>query len=574
MLKLKPSRVNGCCLAAVIWLAAPVSVLAQDQPQVPQQYKRLFVHYVDQRSITERGLNLIGLTANDVGRSFAIVAGVSHYPRLPVGQRELRPAEVDRQKLVAYLQNEELFDEIVVLWDEDMTASNLNYFLKEYFPNRLKKFPKSRFLFAYSGHGFLQGDKGYVLTNGALSFDDLNDAIDLATIRNELNYDVSAGYQILALINSCYGGAFLTRTSFGNVYLPRHSGAHAITSGASNEKSWSDSTVGAGSVFFEKLIAGLGGAADRIPDGGDGIVTVSELYAYLRQEVEVSTDQQQNPQLGDLSTAQSEGEFFFLNRRRQVNAQLIPPWNPTQRISIGDARVADSGVEAQTPASTALRTFTGTWPTQPTNGGAVYLGGTFGDTDSIRFDGSFHVELSLSQSNARYERVECRSSAINKTFIADLSPGFGRPNVHIDLNLVFTVSVATVRPSDMLSIEAIAGGGFEVAPFSSSNYNFQSYGIEFTGTWTAKSGNSEYYGDIRSAFPTGRGPAADLNLSFNPNHFPSEITVTNLVWAGGSNNNGNANLIDTTIDGIHIKVYARVVEFPVFRGPLGPMRAN
>ncbi len=87
---------------------------------------------------------------------------------------------------MAYLEKEEFFDEIVVLWDEDMTPANLSYFLREYFPTRLRASPKSRFLFAYSGHGFQDGDQSYVLMNKATSFSDKAHAIDLAELRSDV----------------------------------------------------------------------------------------------------------------------------------------------------------------------------------------------------------------------------------------------------------------------------------------------------------------------------------------------------------------------------------------------------
>ena len=44
------------------------------------------------------------------------------------------------------------------------------------------------------------------------------------------------------------------------------------------------------SPFAEALFKGLSGAADIIPaDGGDGVITASELYLYIRQKVEPVT---------------------------------------------------------------------------------------------------------------------------------------------------------------------------------------------------------------------------------------------------------------------------------------------
>src|ERR1035438_9226461 len=140
---------------------------------VPEPYRQKFVQYVDRRSMQEKALNLIGLTSQDVGRSFALIAGVSRYPNMPEMGRELAAAGADIDELQNYLRSEEFFDEIVVLRDGDVTMENLEYFLQDYFPDRLRKSPKSRFLFAYSGHGMAEGSKeaptGYLLKSTARS---------------------------------------------------------------------------------------------------------------------------------------------------------------------------------------------------------------------------------------------------------------------------------------------------------------------------------------------------------------------------------------------------------------------
>jgi hypothetical protein len=118
------------------------------------------------------------------------------------------------------------------------------------------------------------------------------------------------------IVGACHSGAFLKRPFGGATHvLPIFPGAHAITAGGSNELTWSDPTLGSGSVFFEKFLTGLDGAADiwpENPDGsrGDGIITVDELATYLKSEVKFHTDQSQNPLVGDLSQSGSLGGFF------------------------------------------------------------------------------------------------------------------------------------------------------------------------------------------------------------------------------------------------------------------------
>ena len=59
-------------------------VSAQNKPQVSEKFQTFFVHYVDDRSFSEKALNLVDLTARDVGRSFALIAGVSRYSDMPL----------------------------------------------------------------------------------------------------------------------------------------------------------------------------------------------------------------------------------------------------------------------------------------------------------------------------------------------------------------------------------------------------------------------------------------------------------------------------------------------------------
>jgi hypothetical protein len=114
---------------------------------------------------------------------------------------------------------------------------------------------------------------------------------------------------------------------------------------------WHDPKLGRGSVFFEKLLAGLGGQADTFPifpDGhrGDGIITVDEIATYLREEVSLSTNQEQIPIPADLALNRSLGGFFFLNRQKMVANGLAPAWNPNRSTPFG-ARVEETLISAK-----------------------------------------------------------------------------------------------------------------------------------------------------------------------------------------------------------------------------------
>ena len=298
--------------------------------EVAEQYRRLVVHKSDSRSWSEKALNAVNLTTKDIGRSFAIVAGVSRYPNLKGSDKTLEPAEQDMLKLVSYLRDVEHFDMIILLKNEDMNFRNLRYFLQAYFPAQLKNNPKSRFLFAYSGHGIYDDPDGYLLESGANSMADKDNAINLIQLRNFFGAIVQNGHQVLVLMNACHSGAFLQR-SFGikEQLTPTFPGAHAILAGGTKELTWHDDGVGTGSVFFEKFFAGLEGRADAYPerDGkrGDGVITVSELATYLSEEIRIVSNERQKPRFGDISKdGHDGGGFFFLSRRVQIDRGNIP----------------------------------------------------------------------------------------------------------------------------------------------------------------------------------------------------------------------------------------------------------
>jgi hypothetical protein len=316
-------------------LLALCSAVAGERPSVPTEYNGYFVHYKDERSFPERILNELGFSTLDVGRSYALVAGIGSYPRMPAMHKTLNPAYEDIKHLARYLKEVEFFDEVVVLQDAHMNYDNLAFFLQTYFPEQLKHHPKSRFIFAYSGHGMKdpESSKGYLLTSNAESLTDRQNGIDLAIVRTLMDGVIRDGYHTLALINACHSGAFLQRGSFGDKPLrPKKPGAHVIVCGGVDELGYHNATIGTGSVFFEKVLAGLSGIADTYPKetDGDGMITFDELATYVIQEVRSATNQDSNPIADDISLHGSTGSIFFLNRSHFRKEENVAKWKESK----------------------------------------------------------------------------------------------------------------------------------------------------------------------------------------------------------------------------------------------------
>jgi caspase domain-containing protein len=287
------------------------AVITRAQTRTSDRYKKFFAKSVDGRALPKELLSGHGLGEQELGRSYALIAGVSYYPDLPADKRSLSPAKVDVEAMVKYLKDKEYFDEIVVLENEDVTLDNLNYFLGVYFPSKMDSQRNSRFLFAYSGHGFDDDSGSYILQSSAQQMDDRSHSIDLAQLKIAVQKSASKALNALVLINSCQGGTFLLNgLPFGQPRLVvAKPGAHAITAGAKGQFTYGSTVAGRGSYFFEEVLKGLDGRADT---SDSGLITADQLFTYVRSEVQQDTEGVQDPQFGDIEPHGSEGSFFFM----------------------------------------------------------------------------------------------------------------------------------------------------------------------------------------------------------------------------------------------------------------------
>lgn len=305
----------------VLFYFISINLILEAQ-EVEKEYLQFFLHFTEESNWSKIRRN-IGIN-NDIGRSFALIAGVSEYPNLKLGnecEKYLKPAAIDIKKISTYLINYEGFEEVVVLHNENVDIKKMAYFLQTYFAEKIKKYPKSRFLFAYSGHGITENNIGYLLQSTATNCHDKAHSINLNILKSLIEEVVRESHHSLVLINSCYGGKFL---NFGSNYtnlIPEGFGAHAITAGSSGELTYARN-ANEGSIFFEKILAGLDGRANN-----QAIITASDLSTYLKKQIRGETNQKQNPQIGDIYPDGSKGEFFFINRDILVKKDIVKSWN-------------------------------------------------------------------------------------------------------------------------------------------------------------------------------------------------------------------------------------------------------
>jgi GH25 family lysozyme M1 (1,4-beta-N-acetylmuramidase) len=238
----------------------------------------------------------------DTVRSMALIIGISEYPEM--GGR-LVPAENDVKHLEKLFTEDQKFDEVIVLRNDDANPDNIDYFLRVYFVKRGQYFHgRSRLVVAYSGHGVELRDSttsALVLSHAKNTFDPTN-LLLLRDLGGTFQRLAETNFHLLVLLNACYGGAIFQPTSGGgNVAISDRPGAHGLTAGPSDDVVWSLGGADDGSVFFDTLIKGItSGDADktnRTVYQGDGqvrqrggVVRLAPLLIYLTDRVNELND--------------------------------------------------------------------------------------------------------------------------------------------------------------------------------------------------------------------------------------------------------------------------------------------
>ena len=223
-----------------------------------------------------------------------------------------------------------------------------------------------RVLFYFAGHGIaLDSDdnpKGYLVPADAKPGDP-DSLISMDLLHKKIT-SLPCQHGML-IMDCCFAGAFKWSTGFrdvvfdlpGIIYEERfHQYAQdpawqVITSSASDQKAvdiLSNRTLGLRnekntrhSPFAQALLEGLAGEADTVPrDRGDGVITATELYTYLRNRVEDETmdrGKRQSPSMFSLQK-HDKGQYIFLSPNHRLNLPPIPKQNPFMGLKSYDEK--------------------------------------------------------------------------------------------------------------------------------------------------------------------------------------------------------------------------------------------
>jgi WD40 repeat protein len=280
-------------------------------------------------------------------RNLALIVGINDYVN---GIPPLQNAVNDAKKLVEILRDKHGY-QVWECFDEGATLQTLKKFLLETLPQNIKS--NERLLFYFAGHGIaLNGDdgpQGYLIPQDA-KLGEVETYLPMTQVHESLN-SLSCRH-FLGIFDCCFAGAFRWSAT-RNVISPSkilHKERYdrfisspawqVITSAASDQKALdafhhntNRGSLGNHSPFAAALFEALTGAGDAYPPAtngkpaGDGVMTATELYMYLRDRVEEVAGQyhsQQTPGIWGLKK-HDKGEYIFLTPGHKLNLPSAPP---------------------------------------------------------------------------------------------------------------------------------------------------------------------------------------------------------------------------------------------------------
>jgi TIR domain/Caspase domain len=254
---------------------------------------------------------------------FALIIGNSHYEDASLGR--LKAPDVDVQGLEEVLKAPDVghFDEVITLLNE--SGASVRKAVARFYDQRHRD---DLLLLYFSGHG-VKDEQGhlYLALRDTESKLLAGTAIETAFISGRM--DRSFSKRQLLVLDCCHSGAFAHGTkaaqgvSVGTAEAFEGTGLGRVilTATDSTQYAWEgDQVIGdaPNSLFTHFLIKGLKtGAADR---NEDGVVTVDELYDYVREQV-VNSTPRQTPHKW---TYQQQGEIVLAQNPVAKRSSLPP----------------------------------------------------------------------------------------------------------------------------------------------------------------------------------------------------------------------------------------------------------
>lgn len=254
-------------------------------------------------------------------KSRAVVIGIDSYQHWPPLQ-----AAVSDAKAVAQRLEQMGFEPITYLSDREATRDRI---LTEIGTRLAQEAgPNDRVVIYFAGHGYTEelptGEQvGYLIPADCPQSNFFTYAISMQQIRE--TFSRMRAKHIYYIIDACFSGYGFTRSagvSHGvRGYLQVVTEKRAVQMITAGRKGDMAHEQGGHGIFTLYLLRGLKGEADL---NNDGLVTASELGAFVQPNVYQASGQRQLPQYGRL---EGEGEVVFLvgegPLRRELKERIV-----------------------------------------------------------------------------------------------------------------------------------------------------------------------------------------------------------------------------------------------------------
>ncbi len=288
--------------------------------------------------------------------SWAIVIGIDDYAKWPKLQYAARDAQAIRETLIQKFSFAP--EHIVSLANKEATRTGiLAAFHDKLAHSGMKK--NDRLFVFFAGHGATRKlssgrDLGYIIPVDSDPNQIATDAIPMTDLQN-IAESLTAKHALFVM-DACYSGLGLTRGGGGgnsSNFLrdnAKRLGRQMLTAGGADQLV-ADGGPNGHSVFTWTLLQGLAGKGDL---NGDGIITATELAAYVAPAV--SAVSRQTPAFGSLPGSEG-GDFVF---ELAANDEFL---SGTSSQLSGDAIALNSKLDATRPPAAALTPTGGDKPT-------------------------------------------------------------------------------------------------------------------------------------------------------------------------------------------------------------------
>ncbi len=302
-------------------LTALILILAAAEAQTPATRQRDIEFSKDAPALDP---NRPRITKPAIPRSYAVVIGISEYPKLPPkGQLKypVRDAADIYTALISPEAGQFPPENVHRLTGRQATLAAVRQELETWLPSVSK--PDDRVIIYFAGHGFVANGRAYLAPYDVDPANIGGTAYPMEDLGRLIGTRIKARWKVL-WTDACHSGAITPEAETQQIngkLLQLERTLFSMTASRDREQSFESDIWGGGhGAFTYFLKKGLEGEAD---ENADGVVTADELFEYVRVNVRRETSARQNPTAEKGSF--DPGMILAYNPGRVPSAPTQPP---------------------------------------------------------------------------------------------------------------------------------------------------------------------------------------------------------------------------------------------------------